>query len=80
MKIDVRSKGCLYVEIDGYTFYIDCHIDGNGKPEQIMSCWKRCHDEHGSYALDVKTNERQYDAPYMQESWQKSQKTGTNPY
>ena len=35
MKIDVRSEKSLYIEMDGWTFYID-----NGTDEQIMSNWE----------------------------------------
>ena len=36
MKIDVRSKQCVYIKIDDYTFYID-----NSTDEQIMNCWHK---------------------------------------
>ena len=35
MKIDVRAKDCLYIEIDEWTFYID-----NSTNEAIMDKWK----------------------------------------
>ena len=35
MKIDVRSENSLYIEIGGWTFYID-----DSTNEQIMSKWK----------------------------------------
>ena len=35
MKIDVRSENSLYIEMDGWTFYID-----NSTDEQIMSNWE----------------------------------------
>lgn len=35
MKIDVRSENCVYIEMNGKTFYIDDSTD-----EQIMDCWK----------------------------------------
>ena len=34
MEIDVRSKQCVYIKIDDYTFYID-----NSTNEQIMNFW-----------------------------------------
>ena len=34
MKIDIRTKECLYIEINNKTFYID---DSTG--ESIMDCW-----------------------------------------
>jgi len=35
MKIDIRSKDCLYVEINGYVYYID-----DSTNEQIIECNK----------------------------------------
>lgn len=35
MKIDVRSENCVYIEMNGKTFYIDDSTD-----EQIMNGWK----------------------------------------
>ena len=35
MKIDVRSENCVYIEMNGKTFYIDDSTD-----EQIMDCWE----------------------------------------
>tara|TARA_Y100000310_G_C20460718_1_gene705218 strand:+ start:139 stop:330 length:192 start_codon:yes stop_codon:yes gene_type:complete len=35
MKIDVRSEKSLYIEMDGWTFYVD-----NSTDEQIMSNWE----------------------------------------
>ena len=34
MKIDIRAKDCLYVEIDEWTFYID-----NSTDEAIIKKW-----------------------------------------
>ena len=36
MKIDIRTKDCLFVEINGWTYYID---DSTG--EQIISKWNK---------------------------------------
>ena len=38
MKIDVRSKQSVFIEIDDYTFYID-----NSTNEQIIDYWHK-HD------------------------------------
>lgn len=35
MKIDVRSEKSLYIEMDGWTFYVD-----NSTDEQIMNKWE----------------------------------------
>ena len=35
MKIDVRSKDSVYIEINGYTYYIDYSTN-----EQIIEKWK----------------------------------------
>ena len=35
MKIDIRAKDCLFVEIDEWTFYID-----NSTDEAIMDKWE----------------------------------------
>ena len=35
MKIDVRTKDCLYVELNGWTYYID-----DSTNEQIIEKWK----------------------------------------
>ena len=42
MKIDIRTKDCLYIEINGWTYYID---DSTG--EQIINKWNK----------DIKDNE-----------------------
>ena len=34
MKIEVRSKDCLYVELNGYVYYID-----DSTNEQIIEVW-----------------------------------------
>ena len=56
MKIDVRSENSLYVEMDGYMFYID-----NSTNEQIMDCWKKdqedndqSHYEFTRFRTDIK--------------------------
>ena len=43
MKIDIRSENSLYVEMNGWTFYIDDSTD-----EQIMNVWKSAENEYGN--------------------------------
>ena len=42
--IDGTNGRAMYIEIDGYTFYID-----NTTDEQIMKCWM--HLQHGKRVL-----------------------------
>ena len=40
MKIDIRSENSLYVEMNGWTFYID-----DSTNEAIMSNWDKSEDK-----------------------------------
>ena len=48
MKVDIRTKECLYIEINGWTYYID---DSTG--EQIVDKWdikiERCSNKKTAY-------------------------------
>ena len=37
MKIDIRAKDCLYIELNGWTYYID-----DSTNEQIVDKWESC--------------------------------------
>tara|TARA_R110002012_G_scaffold212126_1_gene383135 strand:- start:792 stop:1004 length:213 start_codon:yes stop_codon:yes gene_type:complete len=40
MKIDIRSKNSLYIELNGWTYYID-----DSTKEQIINKWHKDMDE-----------------------------------
>ena len=40
MKVDIRTKECLYIDINGWTYYID---DSTG--EQIINKWNEDMEE-----------------------------------
>ena len=56
MKIDIRSKDCLFVEIDEWTFYID-----NSTDEAIIEKWVTGTNEDG--LLSVKELADMYGEP-----------------
>ena len=56
MKIDIRSKDCLFVEIDEWTFYID-----NSTDEAIIEKWVTGTNEDG--LLSVKDLADMYGEP-----------------
>ena len=37
MKIDIRAKDCLYIELNGWTYYID-----DSTNDQIVDKWESC--------------------------------------
>ena len=56
MKIDIRAKDCLYVEIDEWTFYID-----NSTDEAIIEKWVTgtnevisCNNAKNNYKLKLR--------------------------
>ena len=40
MKIDIRSEECMYIELNGYIYYIDDTTN-----EQIIDVWKEGENE-----------------------------------
>ena len=56
MKIDIRAKDCLFVEIDEWTFYID-----NSTDEAIIEKWVTGTNEDG--LLSVKELADMYGEP-----------------
>ena len=43
MKIDIKTDDCLYIEINGWTYYID-----DSTNEQIINVWKSADNEYGN--------------------------------
>ena len=46
MKIQVNSEDCLYIELNGWTYYID-----DSTNEQIINVWKSADNEYGKRSL-----------------------------
>ena len=78
MKIDIKTKECLYIKINGWTYYID---DSTG--EQIISKWNEDIKDNESICseCDKKINddvETKWDLnaePYCKKCYNKDQPT-----